>query len=154
MSGHKQSLPDLRRDHGRGQIPEQGFTAVSTNRSPILRMLGPIAWVAVLVGLVVWSAVAWIGYASVDNFLSWAGANAGIAVDSGKTVASAVGVGKEVVGLVDALNVGGILSWAIPLLQTAAKPAIIVLWGIGVLAFLAAPLLLSRVGRLFAARRH
>jgi len=108
----------------------------------------------VLVGLMVWSAIALIGYVSIDNLLGWVATIAGNVVGSGKDIATAVGVGKEQVGAIEALNVSGILGQAIILLKIIAKPAIVILWGIGVIALLAAPLILSRVGRLFALRRH
>lgn len=91
---------------------------------------------------------------SIDSLLGWAATIAGNVVDSGKDIATAVGVGKEQVGAVDALNVSGLLGQAITLLKIIAKPAIVILWGIGVITLLAAPLILSRVGRLFARRRH
>ncbi|KAA0946402.1 MAG: hypothetical protein KKC24_04270 [Gammaproteobacteria bacterium] len=106
----------------------------------------------VLVGLVLWSLLAWVGYALVDPVLGWVAANAGLLVDGGKGLAT--GAGKEVGSVVDNLNVSGFLGQAIALLRVIVKPAIIVLWVIGTLVLIAAPVILPRVGRLLGGRRH
>ncbi|CCV11936.1 hypothetical protein [Mesorhizobium sp. STM 4661] len=154
MSGHKRSYRSGREDHRRDEYSERRFTDVPVAGRPAPRTLRPVAWIAVLIGLLIWSAAAWIGYVTVDSLLGWAAANAGIAIDSGKNLATGIGVGKEQVGAVDALNVSGLLGQAIALLRVVAKPAIVILWVIGALALLTAPLILSRIGRLLAARRH
>ncbi|WP_232375852.1 hypothetical protein [Mesorhizobium comanense] len=154
MSGHKRGYRSHGEDRHSDEFSERRFTDVPAPGRPAPRTLRPFAWIAVLIGLLIWSAAAWIGYVTVDGLLGWAAKNAGIAVDSGKDFATAIGVGKEQVGAVDALNVSGLLGQAIGWLGSAAKPAIVILWGIGALALLVAPLILSRTSRLFAARRH
>lgn len=108
----------------------------------------------VLVGLVLWSLLALIGYALVDPVLGWIAANAGLLVDSGKGLATAIGAGKEVGSVVANLNVSGFLGQAIALLRVVLKPAIIVLWAIGAIALIAAPVILPRIGWLLGGRRH
>lgn len=49
----------------------------------------PIA--VVVVGFVLWSLLAWLGYSLVDPVLGWLAANAGLLVDSGKDLATAAG---------------------------------------------------------------
>ncbi len=154
MSGHRRSYRSRRDDYYSDEFSERRITDVPAAGRAAPRTIRPVAWIAVLIALVTWSAAAWIGYVSVDSLLGWAATNAGLAVNSGKDFATAIGVGKEQVGAVDALNVSGWLGQAIALLRVVAKPAIVILWGIGALALLTAPLILSRIGRLFAARRH
>ena len=117
-------------------------------------MLRPISWIVVIVGLAVWSLLAWVGYALVDPVLGWVATNAGLLVDGGKGLATATGAGKEVSSVVDNLNVSGLLGQAIALLRVIVKPAIIVLWAIGALALVAAPVILPRIGRMLGGRRH
>ena len=152
MTGYKRNYRSREQDHRRDEFSGRRSAGVpAARRAPGIR---PIVWMAVLAGLIVWSAVAWVGYVSVDGLLGWAAANAGVAVDSGKDIATALGVGKEQVGALDALNVSGFLGQALALLKFFSKPAIVVLWGIGALVLLTAPLILSKIGRIFAARRH
>jgi hypothetical protein len=116
--------------------------------------LRPISWIAVIAGLAVWSLLAWIGYALVDPVLAWVAVNAGLLVDSGKGLATATGVGKEVGSVVGNLNISGFLGQAIAFLRVVLKPAIIVVWAIGALAIFAMPLILSKRGRSFSMRHH
>ncbi|MFA6031367.1 MAG: hypothetical protein WC889_00505 [Myxococcota bacterium] len=155
MSGHKRDYRSRGEDdqHSEG-VAERRYAGVAAADRPAPRKLKPIGRIAVLVGLMVWSAIALIGYVSIDSLLGWVATIAGNVVGSGKDLATAVGVGKEQVSAVEALNVSGILGQAIILLKIIAKPAIVILWGVGVIALLAAPLILSRAGRLFALRRH
>lgn len=154
MSGHKRD--DLSRGTGRGgdEFAHRVSTTPPSAGRYAPRTLKPIFWVAAVVGLIVWSTVALIGYVSVDSLLGWAAANAGLAVDSGKKLVTAVGVGKEAVGVVDGLNVGGFLEQAISVLRVVAKPAIVVLWAIGAVALIAAPFILSKIGQRLPARRY
>ncbi len=108
----------------------------------------------VLVGLVLWSLFAWAGYALVDPVLGWIAASAGFLLDSGKDIATATGAGKELGVIVDGLNARGFMQQAITLLRVILKPAIVVVWAIGALILIAAPLILPKIARLIAARRH
>lgn len=108
----------------------------------------------VLVGLVLWSLLALVGYALVDPVLGWIAAGAGLLVDGGKGLATAAGAGKEAGNIVDGLNASGLPGQVIALLRVILKPTIVVVWVIGALVFIAAPAILPRIGRLLAAFRH
>ena len=95
----------------------------------------------VLVGLVLWSLLAWVGYVLVDPILGWVAASAGLLVDGGKDIATATG-GNEIGIILDNLNVSGFLGQTIALLRVVLKPAIVVVWAIGALALIAAPVIL------------
>lgn len=146
-SGHRES-------YGRRDDRDPWMTGgpVDFDTRPLLPRKLPMA--VVLAGLVLWSLLAWVGYALVDPVLGWIAANTGLLVDGGKGLATAIGVGKEAGSVVDSLNVSGFLGQAIALLRTIVKPAIIVLWAIGALALAAAPVILPRVGRLLGGRQH
>ncbi|NIJ43508.1 hypothetical protein FHS78_003823 [Parvibaculum indicum] len=107
----------------------------------------------VLVGLVLWSLLAWVGYVLVDPILGWVAASAGLLVDGGKDIATATG-GNEIGIILDNLNVSGFLGQTIALLRVVLKPAIVVVWAIGALALIAAPVILRKIARLLDARRH
>lgn len=118
------------------------------------RRLGKLPLVAVLAGLVLWSLLAWAGYALVDPILGWIAANAGLLADSGKDIANATGVGKEAGSVIDSLNNIGFWGQAIWLLRVIAKLAIIVVWALGAVVLVAAPVILPVIGRLLGRRRH
>ncbi|CEJ15998.1 hypothetical protein BN1110_06349 [bacterium YEK0313] len=107
----------------------------------------------VLVGLVLWSLLAWVGYVLVDPILGWVASSAGLLVDGGKDIATATG-SKEVGAILDNLNVSGFMGQTIALLRVVLKPAVVAVWAIGAVVLLAAPLILSKIGRLFAGHRH
>ena len=107
----------------------------------------------VLVGLVLWSLLAWVGYVLVDPILGWVAGSAGLLVDGGKDIATATG-SKEIGTILDNLNVSGFLGQIIALLRVVLKPAIVVVWAIGALALIAAPMILPRLGTLLGGRRH
>lgn len=108
----------------------------------------------ILVGLVLWSLLAWIAYSLVDPALGWLAASAGLLVDGGKDIATATG-GKEVSSILANINVrGGFWGQAIVFLGVVLKPAIVIVWVIGALILAAASFILPKIGRLFAARRH
>lgn len=113
-----------------------------------------MSWIVVIIGLAVWSLIAWIAYASVDPVLEWAAGSAGTLVDGGKDLATATGAGKGVGTVLDSLNVSGLSGQVIPLIRIIIKPTIVVLWVIGALVLIAAPVLLPRIGRLLGRRRH
>ena len=111
----------------------------------------PIA--AALVGLVLWSLLAWVGYLLVDPILGWVAASVGLLVDGGKDIVSATG-GKEVGTILDNIYVSGFLGQIIALSRVVLKPTILVVWAIGALILVAAPFILPKIGRMFARRRH
>ena len=138
--------------HRDNRDPRVAEGPVNYDARPRLPRKLPMA--VVLVGLVLWSLLAWTGYALVDPVLGWISANVGLLVDGGKSLATATGVGKEVRNVVDNLNVSGFLGQTIALMRVGLKPTIIVLWAIGALILVAAPLILPKIGRSFAERRH
>lgn len=108
----------------------------------------------ILVGLIIWSLLAWIAYSLVDPALGWLAASASLLVDGGKSIATATG-GKEVSIILANINVsGGFWRQAIAFLEVVLKPVIIIVWAIGALILAAASFILPKIGRLFAARRH
>jgi hypothetical protein len=152
MGGHRR--------HGRW--PRRGFSEESPSRwtgaslegRPAPRTLKPVSWIVAITGLAVWTLVAWIAYALVDPVLGWVAGSAGVLVDGGKDLATAAGAGKDVGAVIDNLNASGLLGQAIALFRVVIKPTIVVLWAIGVLVVLAAPVFLPRIGRLLGGRRH
>jgi len=144
MGGHRQDGRWRRGGHGEDKFSGR-WPGNPSGGDPVPRLLRPISWIVVIAGLAVWSLLAWIGYALVDPVLGWVAANAGLLVDGGKGLATATGAGKEVGSVVDNLNVSGFLGQAIALLRVVLKPAIMVLWAIGALALIAAPVILPRI---------
>lgn len=132
--------------------PRMGGGPVDYEGRPRLPRRMPTA--AVLVGLVLWSLLAWVGYILVDPVLGWVASNAGLLVNGGKGLATAAGAGKEVGTVLDNLDVTGFLGQAIALLRVIIKPAIIALWAIGALVLIAAAAILPRIGRLLGGFRH
>lgn len=155
MGKHRRDGRGSHDSYGRDEFPDRwsaNSDDYATSTTP--RMLRPISWIVAIVGLAVWSLLAGIGYTMADSILGWIAANTGLLVDGGKGLATATGVGKEVGSAVDTLNVGGFSGQAIALVRVVLKPAIIVLWAIGALAVIAAPVILPRIGRLLGRRRH
>lgn len=93
----------------------------------------------VLVGLVLWSLLAWVLYVVVDPVFSWIAANAGLLADSGKDLATTAGARKEVGNIVDGLNVNDVLGQVIAVPRIILKPAIVIVWAAGAIILLAAP---------------
>ncbi len=153
MGGHRRDDRLPRGGYGEHQFSDQ-WAGRPMAGDPARRLMRPISWIGVLAGLSVWSLLAWIGYAFVDPILSWFATNAGLLTASGKNLATVAGAGKGVGSVVDNLNVNGFSGQAIALLRVVLKPAIIVLWVIGALALIAAPLVLPRIGRMLGRRRH
>lgn len=108
----------------------------------------------VLVGLLLWSLLAWIGFSLVDPVLGWLAVNIGLLVDSGEGLATSAGAGNVVGSILGDLNLSGFLGQVIALLQVLLKPAIVIVWAIGAFILVASPLILPKIGRLLAGRRH
>lgn len=154
MGGHRRGRGWLGAGHAGGMFPGQSVTGPLEGGPRAPRRVGPISWIAVVVGLLVWSLLAWTAYAFAESLIGWVAANAGLVVESGKNLATATGVGKEATSVVDGLNLGGLVGQALALLRVVVKPAIVVVWAMGVVALLAAPLILSRIGALLAPRHR
>jgi len=109
---------------------------------------------AVFFGLFLWSLFAWIGYVLVDPVLGWVAVSAGLLLDTGEGLANATGMGEDIGALIANLDVGGLSGQALALLRVILKPAIIAVWALGVLALIAAPVLLPKGAKLFATYRR
>ena len=129
-------------------MPPPGHADESYRRPRKLRLA------VILVGLALWSLLAWAVYSLVDPALGLVAESAGVVLESGKNLATSTGAGQEVGGLVDGWGGDGLLRQALALLPVVAKPAIVIVWAIGALGIVAAPLVLSKVGRMLRARRH
>lgn len=122
---------------GHGRV---GFFRQAPDLAPDVRPIGkakPILWAIVIIGAVLWTLFAWIAYGLVDSLLGWTSANAG-------PLASTAGAG----------GIGGLLGQLSGLVQSVAKPAVVIVWAIGILVLLAAPAILSRASRLVGRFRH
>lgn len=143
-----------RADAGRSDQPWQD-RGYDPRASSGLR--GPAVVLAMLAGVVVWTLVAWLGYVAVDPVMRWLAGSAGLLVDGGKAIAAVAGVGKEVGAVADGINTSGFIGQSLALIQAILKPLIVVGWGLGVIALIAAPLVLRRIGglrRLRGMMRH
>lgn len=152
MGGHRR----YRRGHD-GGYGQAGFSSRWIGKPSRVEgappRLKPIIRVALIVALVVWSLLAWIAYVLVDPALNWVAVTAGILVDTGKGIATATGVGEQVGSAAAGLNARGFWGQAITLLRLVLKPGIIIVWAIGALALVAAPVILPRIGMILG-RRH
>ncbi|MGE0725070.1 MAG: hypothetical protein AB7O45_11890 [Alphaproteobacteria bacterium] len=108
---------------------------------------GATAIALALVVAVAWSLLAWATYAGGDAILDWTRRNAGGIVQAGKDAATSAGVGKEVVGAATSPGVTGAVDQGLGVLDAALRPAIIVIWLLGLVSILAAPFVLRRFGR-------
>lgn len=149
MSGHRrrQEWARISRDRGRYSGPEH-----SGYPDPRRPQRG--SRLVVIIGLAVWSLLAWIGYVSVDAITGWIAAFADVAAASAKSIAAIFGIGKEVGNVADAVKSSGLQEQTIALLRWIAKPAIVVVWAIGALVLIAAPSILSRIRWMLDARRY
>ena len=154
MGKHGYGNRGYRDSHGRRDGRDPRMTDRPVHDEAPRRLPRKLPMAAVLVGLVLWSLLAWAGYALVDPVLGWVAASAGFLLDSGKDIATATGAGKEVGVVVDGLNASGLLGQVVALLRGILKPTIVVVWVIGALVLIAAPAILPRIGRLLAAFRH
>lgn len=154
MSLHRRVSGWIGSDQGGFPFAGRAAPGPHEGRPPARRRLGPIAWIVVVVGFMMWTLLAWTAYALADGVVGWLAANAGVVVESGKNLATAAGAGKEAASMVDRLNPSGWIAQAATLLQVVLKPAIILLWAVGAIALLGAPLILSRISGLLAGRHR
>ncbi len=103
--------------------------------APDRRGYGPprrIPFVVILGALLVWTLLAWGAWALVGPFLAWAGGMVAPVLDVGSAVGGAVGLGKEVGAVIEASRAEGIAQWLLGVLGWIARPAIVIIWIIGV----------------------
>ena len=153
MGKHGRHDSGYRNSYGRRDDRDPRMTGAPADYDAPPRLPRKLPVAVVLVGLVLWSLLAWVGYVLVDPILGWVAASAGLLVDGGKDIAAATG-GKEVGTILDNLNVSGFLGQIIALLRVVLKPAIVLVWAIGALILVAAPFILPKIGRLLGGRRH
>lgn len=118
------------------------------------RLLRPVSWGVALILLAAWTLLAGLAYMLAEPVLGWIAANLGLLVSGGKVAATTAGVGKEAGVLLDNLDTSGLAGQVIAFLGAVLKPAIILVWGLGALALVAAPALLSWLSRWRASRRY
>lgn len=98
--------------------------------------------------LVLWSLLAWTGYAFVDVLSGWLSSNATTLLQTGKDAATATGIGKEAAGWLDVEATSGLARQLLDFAVVVAKPAIVMIWALGALVIVAIPAILRRLGRL------
>lgn len=113
----------------------------------------PVSWLAILIGLVLWSGVVCVGYLALDVMLSWLAANSGTALQAGKDAGEGLGVGKQVGAAVERLKSTGIVDQGLSLLRTILLPAAFVIWAVGALVIVTLPRIFGQIGG-FLTRRH
>lgn len=152
MGNHGHNDRGYRNSYGRRGDRER--LGASSEYDAPARQRRKLPMAVVLVGLILWSLLAWTAYSLVDPALGWLAASAGLLVDGGKDIATATG-GKEISSILANINVsGGFWGQAIAFLGVVLKPAIIIVWVIGALILAAASFILPKIGRPFAGRRH
>lgn len=103
-----------------------------------------LLWAAAAIG---WSLLAWLGYSLADPLLAWLGATLPGVAESGGELATVFG-GKEAGAAVDALGAGPIAAQGLGLLAIVLKPAIVVVWVLGLAALAVLATLVAGAGRL------
>ncbi|MBE7185975.1 MAG: hypothetical protein INR68_16380 [Methylobacterium mesophilicum] len=101
--------------------------------------------------MAVWSLLAWFGYMAADPLLVWLGSALGVVVESSQGVAEAFG-GKPAGEVFGALNAGGAGAQILAVASLILKPAIVVIWALGMVALAVLPTLASVAGRLLGRR--
>lgn len=145
MGGHNRYRGPYRGERRGPDLSDQWSHGARQGR----RLPKPVLWLAALVGLVLWTLLAWLAYVVADPVLGWIAASAGVLTDGAKGVAAVTGVGREVGALIDTINVTGITGQVIAWLAIVLKPAIVVVWAIGALVLIVAPLILPGLVRRF-----
>ncbi|WP_198672091.1 hypothetical protein [Pseudogemmobacter bohemicus] len=148
-----------RRDYPSPRPYDDGYNNMGNGRDPYRsdpydtapaagrRASSGIILVVMMVGIVVWSLLAWVGYSLADPLLAWLGAAVLGVAEGGRGLAVAVG-GQPAGAAMDMVNAGGLAAQAMALLQLLVKPAIVLIWLLGIVALLALPFLLPLARRL------
>lgn len=133
----------------RHQKPISGYP---DNAPP--RRRASLSWAGVLLGLLAWTVIIYVGYIAVDIVLSWLKTSGVAMLQAGKDAGSAIGVGKEVGVAIDSLRSTGLFDQAVSLLRVILKPAVIAVWLLGALIIVLLPRILWRLAGEFGTRRH
>lgn len=130
--------------NGRDSYRSQPYDTAPAARGRSYR--GPLL-IVMLGGMAVWSLLAWIGYSLADPLLAWLGTTVLGVAESGRGLAVAVG-GQPAGAALDIVNAGGLATQALALLQLLVKPAIVLIWLVGMMVLMALPFLLPLARRL------
>lgn len=112
---------------------------------------GALVWFATLLAMLVWSLLATFAYMVADPVLAWLAPGVGGLVEGGQNAAEAF-AGKPAGEALKSLDVSGIATQLVGFLKLVAKPVIVGLWAIGMMALMAAPALVSAARRLMRSR--
>ncbi|WP_306225066.1 hypothetical protein [Bosea beijingensis] len=136
----------------RRQDSAVGWNAAASSGGGALRRVSGLFWVLALLAMAAWSLFAWFAYSLADPVLAWLSTSAPALVDSGRGAVESYG-GKAAGDALKTLDMGGLAGQAIALLKLVVKPAIVVIWVLGMVALAVLPMLMSAVRRLFGSRR-
>lgn len=141
-------LPPQQRQPG----PSAGWANVAQGGRTALRGVSGLLWVFVLMAMAAWSLFAWFAYSLADPVLAWLTTSAPALIDGGRGAVESYG-GKAAGDALKTLDMGGLAGQAVALLKVVIKPAIVVLWALGMVALAVLPMLMSVAKRLFGSRR-
>jgi hypothetical protein len=110
--------------------------------------------IAIVLGLIAWTFITYLGYVALDLVLTWLSSSGGAMLQAGKDAGSAIGVGKEVGVAIDSLKSTGLFDQAVSLLKAILKPAAIVIWVLGAIAIIFLPRILGALAAAFGRRSH
>ena len=139
MSHYGKSGGQLR---GRSPLAEsQGYQDRSKTGKSVI-------WVGVFVLMIGWTGLCLLGYLAADPLIAWLKVTVLGIVDNGQGLAEAVG-GKVAGETVQVLKSSGIVGQTIGIAETIAKPAILAIWFLGIVALTVLPVIFSFASRLF-----
>lgn len=110
-----------------------------------------LVWFVMLLSMALWSLLATLAYMIADPVLAWLAPGVGGLVEGGQNAAEAF-AGKPAGEALKSLDVSGIATQLFGFLRLVAKPVIVGLWAIGMLALMAGPALASAARRLMRSR--
>ena len=87
------------------------------------------------------------GFLLVDPVLSWLAAAMGAVSQTGKDAATILGAGELGGILIDGANASGLPGLVLGALALLAKPAIVLMWGIGMAILVGLPLVARKLGQ-------
>lgn len=136
-------------DNRRGPYGDnRGYDYAPPQRGGGMGLLRRVSWGAAIVGIAIWSLIALVAFLLADPVLAWLSAAMGVALSTGKDAASVLGAGEIAGILVDSANATGLPELAMNLLNLLAKPAIVVVWLLGVVVMLILPALAGKAAQL------
>lgn len=109
-------------------------------------LLGRVTTGAAMVGILIWSLLALFAFVIADPLLNWLSAALGVVVANGESAAKMVGGEGIASVLMSGVDANGLAQLVMDLLNLVAKPAIVVVWAIGVVILLVLPWLVRKIG--------